>query len=169
MDNRHNQHHPRVKNAGHHHHHNAHGDVDLHTPSADWRAAYSAAYEAAQPDPGRVVVRVDLDVREVQWEFEQGRVTAATGIGGRVPGPTIEARVGDVLEIHLTNHMAEPTVIHWHGLRIPAVMDGTESVQRPVMPGETFSYRFRLPDAGTFWYHSHFNEIVQLDKACTEL
>jgi len=55
-------------------------------------------------------------------------------------------------------------VVHWHGLRIPAAMDGTEMVQRPVAPGDTFIYRFRLLDAGTFWYHSHFNETVQLER-----
>jgi FtsP/CotA-like multicopper oxidase with cupredoxin domain len=72
--------------------------------------------------------------------------------------------VGDVLEIHLTNHLPEQTVVHWHGLRIPAAMDGTGMVQHPVRPGEQFTYRFRLPDAGTFWYHSHFNETVQLER-----
>jgi FtsP/CotA-like multicopper oxidase with cupredoxin domain len=46
-------------------------------------------------------------------------------------------------------------------------MDGTEMVQRPVGPGESFIYRFRLPDAGTFWYHSHFNETVQLERGFT--
>src|SRR5439155_7553291 len=55
-------------------------------------------------------------------------------------------------------------VIHWHGLRIPAAMDGTEVVQRPVQPGETFTYRFTPPDAGTFWYHPHANETEQLEK-----
>ena len=69
-----------------------------------------------------------------------------------------------MLELKLTNRLPEPTVVHWHGLRIPAAMDGTEMVQRPVQPGETFTYRFRLPDAGTFWYHSHFNETVQLER-----
>ncbi len=81
-----------------------------------------------------------------------------------MPGPTLEARVGDVLEVRLTNRLPEPTVVHWHGLRIPAAMDGTEMVQRPIAPGHTFTYRFRLPDAGTFWYHSHLNETVQLER-----
>jgi FtsP/CotA-like multicopper oxidase with cupredoxin domain len=69
-----------------------------------------------------------------------------------------------VLEIHFTNRLPEPTTIHWHGLRIPAPMDGTEMVQTPVIPGETFTYRFRLPDAGTFWYHPHINEVEQLER-----
>jgi FtsP/CotA-like multicopper oxidase with cupredoxin domain len=72
--------------------------------------------------------------------------------------------VGDVLDIRFTNRLPEPTVVHWHGLRIPAAMDGTATVQRPVGPGETFIYRFRLPDAGTFWYHSHFNEPEQMER-----
>jgi FtsP/CotA-like multicopper oxidase with cupredoxin domain len=55
-------------------------------------------------------------------------------------------------------------MIHWHGLRIPAAMDGTDAVQKPVAPGEVFEYRFLLPDAGTFWYHSHQNETVQMER-----
>jgi FtsP/CotA-like multicopper oxidase with cupredoxin domain len=68
------------------------------------------------------------------------------------------------LEVRFTNRLSEPTLIHWHGLRIPAAMDGTQSVQRPVQPGETFTYRFTPPDAGTFWYHPHANETQQLEK-----
>src|SRR4051812_7456370 len=82
----------------------------------------------------------------------------------RFPVRSIEARVGDVLEVRLTNRLPEPTTIHWHGLRVPAAMDGTDMVQRPIAPGESFTYRFRLPDAGTFWYHPHSNETVQLEK-----
>ncbi|MCC6317377.1 MAG: multicopper oxidase family protein [Gemmatimonadaceae bacterium] len=109
-------------------------------------------------------MRVDLEAREIDWEFVPGQRTRAWAFGGQVPGPTIEAQVGDVLEIRVINHLPEPTVVHWHGLRIPAVMDGTERTQNPIAPGETFTYRFRVPDAGTFWYHSHFNETVQLER-----
>jgi FtsP/CotA-like multicopper oxidase with cupredoxin domain len=76
----------------------------------------------------------------------------------------IEARVGDVLEVTLINRLPEPTTIHWHGIRLPATMDGTEHTQRPVHPGATFVYRFLLPDAGTFWYHPHFDETRQLER-----
>lgn len=125
---------------------------------------YTQALEAAQPDAGRSVVRVELEAREVDWEFVPGTKTRAWTFGGQVPGPTIEAQVGDVLEIHLVNRLPEPTVVHWHGLRIPAAMDGTEQVQRPIASGEHYTYRFRVPDAGTFWYHSHYNETVQLER-----
>jgi FtsP/CotA-like multicopper oxidase with cupredoxin domain len=142
----------------------AHRGHVAHADLADARAAYTAAYESAQPDPGRTVVSVALDAGEFDWEFKPGRKTQAWGFNGQVPGPTIEARVGDVLEVRLTNHLSEPTAIHWHGLRVPAAMDGTDMVQRPVQPGETFTYRFKLPDAGTFWYHPHVNETVQLER-----
>ena len=148
----------------HDHDHALHHASAMHEPSPDWRMEYRAAYDAATPDAGGTVVPVSLEAREFEWEFVPGRSTRAWGINGTVPGPTIEARIGDVLEVQLTNHLPEPTVIHWHGLRIPAAMDGTEMVQRPVEPGETFTYRFRPPDAGTFWYHSHLNETVQLER-----
>ena len=86
------------------------------------------------------------------------------GFNGVVPGPTIEAEVGDTIQVRLANDLSQPTTIHWHGLRIPADMDGTEAVQQPVEPGGTFEYRFVVPDAGTFWYHSHVNETEQLER-----
>ncbi len=147
---------------GHAHGH-GHGPV-VHAVVADAQAAYARAYEAAVPDADRSVVAVDLEAGEADWEFTPGRATRIWGFNGQVPGPTIEARVGDVLEVRLTNRLPEPTVIHWHGLQLPAAMDGTDMVQRPVAPGDTFTYRFRLPDAGTFWYHPHSNEIVQLER-----
>jgi FtsP/CotA-like multicopper oxidase with cupredoxin domain len=135
-----------------------------HGPGADALAEQTRAYEGAVPHADGSVVQVALEAGEIDWEFTPGRVTRAWGFNGQVPGPTIEARVGDVLEVRLTNRLPEPTVIHWHGLRVPAAMDGTDMVQRPIAPGETFTYRFALPDAGTFWYHPHVNETVQLER-----
>ena len=149
--------------AGHsegHAGHASHG-VMHHAPAADVAEQYAQA-AAAEPDPGRAVVVVELEAREAPAAIAPG-FTAWT-YNGRVPGPTLEARVGDVLEVRLTNRLSEPTSIHWHGLRLPAAMDGTDMTQRLVAPGETFTYRFRLPDAGTFWYHPHANETVQLER-----
>ena len=109
-------------------------------------------------------VHVTLEARETAWEIAPGHTVAAWGYQGSVPGPTIVAHVGDTLVAHLLNNLPEPTLIHWHGLRVPAPMDGTQSVQRLVQPGERFEYRFQLPDAGTFWYHSHVNETVQVER-----
>jgi FtsP/CotA-like multicopper oxidase with cupredoxin domain len=100
----------------HHHTHAASGS------EAERAAAYAAAYAAAQPDPGGRVVTVELEAREFDWEFVPAVSTRAWGFNGTVPGPTLEATVGDVLEIRLTNSLPEPTVVHWHGLRIPAAI-----------------------------------------------
>jgi FtsP/CotA-like multicopper oxidase with cupredoxin domain len=107
---------------------------------------------------------VELDAREVEWEFAPGRSIRGFAYNGEVPGPPIEANVGDTIDVRLTNRLPQATTIHWHGIRVPAEMDGTEAVQPPVEPGEKFEYRFVVPDAGTFWYHSHTNETEQLER-----
>ena len=155
--------------TGSHHHGHSHGASAhaVHEPTAETLAAYRRAYDDARPAPGGKVVTVELEAREIDWEFVPGRPTRAWAYNGGIPGPVIGANVGDVLEVRLTNSLPEPTMIHWHGLRLPAPMDGTENVQRPVAPGATFTYRFALPDAGTFWYHPHINETVQLERGLT--
>jgi FtsP/CotA-like multicopper oxidase with cupredoxin domain len=110
------------------------------------------------------VTTAHLEAREFEWEFAPDRSIRGFGFNGGVPGPVIEANAGDTVRAHLTNNLPQPTTIHWHGLRVPADMDGTEAVQRPVEPGEAFDYEFVVPDAGTFWYHSHVNETEQLER-----
>jgi FtsP/CotA-like multicopper oxidase with cupredoxin domain len=109
-------------------------------------------------------VNYALEANTFQWEIAQGKSIKAWGFNNQVPGPVLQANKGDELVVHFINHLDEPTVIHWHGLRLPPEMDGTEEVQKPVMPGETFDYRFHLPDAGTFWFHPHLNETVQVER-----
>jgi FtsP/CotA-like multicopper oxidase with cupredoxin domain len=111
-----------------------------------------------------MVVSVELDAREVEWRFARDRTIGAFAYNGEVPGPLIEAEVGDTVDVRLTNSLPQATTIHWHGVRVPAHMDGTEAVQAPIEPGGTFEYRFVVPDAGTFWYHSHTNETEQLER-----
>jgi FtsP/CotA-like multicopper oxidase with cupredoxin domain len=152
----------------HQHEHSAHvhshNGSFSHEPAAAAEALYREAYEIAQPDPGRKVVTVELEAREADWAVAPGAVVRAWTFNGQVPGPVLEGRVGDVLEVRLTNRLPEATAVHWHGMRLPAPMDGTEMVQQLVQPGETFTYRFKLLDAGTFWYHPHHNETVQLER-----
>ena len=103
-----------------------HGGAPLHAPAADAGEAYRLAYAAAQPDAGRRVVAIALEASEFDWNVAPGVTFQAWGFNGQVPGPTLEAEVGDVLEIRLTNRLPEPTIVHWHGVRVPAEMDGTE-------------------------------------------
>ena len=84
---------------------------------------------------------------------------------GQIPGPVVRAKEGTILNIRLNNKLEEPTTIHWHGLRIDNAMDGVPGVtQDPVSPGESFEYRLRLEEAGTFWYHPHFNNSEQIER-----
>jgi FtsP/CotA-like multicopper oxidase with cupredoxin domain len=156
-------HHEHDHGHAHAHGHGGHGAMK-HEPTAETLAAYRQAYDSAQPTAGGHLISVHLEAREIEWEFVPGIRTRAWGYNGTVPGPTIEGRVGDVVEVHLANSLPEPTIVHWHGMRLAAPMDGTENVQHPVAPGETFTYRFPLRDAGTFWYHPHMNETVQLER-----
>lgn len=110
---------------------------------------------AVDADPAPGVVAIDLTARAAEVEFLPGHPTTAWTFDGMVPGPTIEARVGDTLVVRFRNELSAPTSIHWHGLRVPNGMDGAAIHSRPVEPGETFEYRFPLLDAGTFWYHPH--------------
>ncbi|MEA2426714.1 MAG: hypothetical protein QOF37_342, partial [Thermoleophilaceae bacterium] len=107
---------------------------------------------------------VELEARVADWEIAPGHTVKGYTFNGQVPGPTIEARAGEEIAIRLTNSLPEATVIHWHGLRVPAEMDGTDLVQRLVEPGEAFEYRFTPPEAGTYWYHSHANETQQMER-----
>ncbi len=85
-----------------------------------------------------------------------GRTFDLWGFNGSAPGPTIQADEGDRVRIVFENHLPEPTGIHWHGIELPIEMDGVPGIgQKPIMPGERFTYEFPLNQNGTFFYHSH--------------
>lgn len=82
-----------------------------------------------------------------------------------IPGPILRARRGDELAVTLANRLEQPTTIHWHGLRLVNRMDGVPHLtQHAVGPGNSFEYRFTLPDAGTFWYHPHERSYEQVGR-----
>ena len=92
-----------------------------------------------------------------------GRRATAIGINGQVPAPILQWREGDTVTLAVTNRLAEPTSIHWHGIRTPANMDGVPGFSFPgIAPGETFTYRFPVHQSGTYWYHSHSGYQEQL-------
>lgn len=99
--------------------------------------------------------RFDLAIEEVAVNFT-GRPSVATAINGSVPAPLLRWREADTVTLAVTNRLRVPTSIHWHGLRIPADMDGVPGLSFPgIAPGETFVYRFLVQQSGTYWYHSH--------------
>ncbi|MBD1557832.1 multicopper oxidase family protein [Vibrio sp. S9_S30] len=107
----------------------------------------------------------ELTAEETTTELVNGFQTDVMGFNGRIPAPTLRCRQNEPVTIIFTNKLKEPTTLHWHGLRIPIEMDGVPFLsQPPILPGETFTYTFTPPDAGTFWYHPHVNSVVQLGK-----
>ncbi|MEV6863615.1 multicopper oxidase family protein [Streptosporangium subroseum] len=98
-----------------------------------------------------------LTARPADITLASGRVVRAWTFDGRVPGPTIRVRQGELVEVRLRNQMPDLAVtLHWHGYHVPAGDDGVAGVtQDAVRPGGEFVYRFRATDPGSYWYHSH--------------
>jgi len=95
-----------------------------------------------------------FDSKTVVWSYN-----------GQIPGPLLRGRVGTTMVVDFANRLTEPSSVHWHGLRIENAMDGVPGVtQDAVEPGRNFLYRLKLEDAGTFWYHPHFNSSEQLER-----
>jgi len=114
--------------------------------------------------------RVRNDVKEfhlvaepVEREIAPGMTAHLWGYNGQSPGPTIECVEGDRVRIFVTNKLPEYTTIHWHGMRLPHGMDGVAGLtQPPIQPGETWVYEFVMGRAGTYMYHPHADDMVQI-------
>lgn len=100
---------------------------------------------------------VDLVIARTPLRIAGELTDAAITINGTIPGPTLRMREGEEVVIRVHNRLAgEDTSAHWHGLIVPTTMDGVPGVSFPgIRPGETFTYRYRLRQSGTYWYHSH--------------
>jgi len=99
--------------------------------------------------------RFDLTIGSLPVNFT-GTTRQAIVVNGQLPAPTLRMRQGEEVTIHVTNRLREQTSIHWHGLIVPADMDGVPGLSFDgIAPGTTFTYRFKVNQSGTYWYHSH--------------
>ena len=97
----------------------------------------------------------DLTIADTELDITGTPVMGVT-VNGTMPGPMLRFREGDEVVVRVTNQLREVTSIHWHGLLVPNSQDGVPGVTFPgILPGETFTYRFKLHQSGTYWYHSH--------------
>ena len=113
----------------------------------------------APPAPGdRGVLTgtdLNLEIGALAVNFT-GRQRSATAVNGQVPGPLLRWREGDTITLRVVNRLPTPTSIHWHGVIVPADMDGVPGLSfHGIAPGEAFVYRFQVNQSGTYWYHSH--------------
>ena len=100
-------------------------------------------------------VEVNITAAVTTLSLQPGVSSEVFAYNGRVPGPTLDVREGDLVIVHFRNDLPEPTTVHWHGIHLPFESDG--SPFHPIKPGETHDYVFtvRPGTAGTYWYHPH--------------
>lgn len=121
------------------------------------------------PDPD--IVEVQLVAEEATHEYLPGKFAevwafrdgARPGSVATIPGPLLEAELGDHVIVHFRNELPEETTVHWHGLRVPNAADGTPLAQLAVEPGGTHDYDFTLIDSGYYWYHPHMHGDMQVE------
>ncbi|MBI2706640.1 MAG: multicopper oxidase family protein [Actinobacteria bacterium] len=121
-----------------------------------------AELEAKRASTSANVVRAALTAMPVTVDLA-GRAVSTWAYSDQLGSPLLRAKAGEILEVPLTNNLPEATTIHWHGLALRNDMDGVgDLTQMKVGPGEQYTYRFALPDPGTYWFHPHIG--LQLDR-----
>jgi CopA family copper-resistance protein len=120
-----------------------------------WRE--SAWAQGNPPAAWRTLAGSDFDLRigETAMNFT-GAPKIAFTVNGSVPAPTLRWKEGDTITLRVANTLDEDASIHWHGILLPANMDGVPGLSfHGIRPGETYVYRFEVRQGGTYWYHSH--------------
>ena len=146
----------------------SHGNTESETHRSGQRNRVSRA--VVTPNGTSLPFKMKNGVKEfhliaepVEREFAAGMTVKCWGYNGQTPGPTIEAVEGDRVRILVSNNLPEHTTIHWHGIFLPNGMDGVGGLNQPhIKPGETYVYEFTLRQHGTFMYHPHADEMLQL-------
>ncbi|MFZ5445124.1 MAG: multicopper oxidase family protein [Myxococcota bacterium] len=115
-------------------------------------------------DPSSTVVHLSIRAQVGSVRYGDAAPTEVWTYNGTVPGPLIEANVGDRLVVDFQNDLPESTTIHWHGVRVPNTMDGVPLMDNAVPAGGSFRYEFTLKDSGLFWFHPHVRSAIQVQK-----
>ena len=122
-----------------------------------WLPAWAQSVSPGLTAPLPSVAGDDVTLRIARQTMTiDGRVMKAIGINGTVPGPIIRLKEGQTARLHVVNDLDEESSVHWHGLLVPAAMDGVPGISFPgVAPRTTFTAEFPVRQSGTYWYHSH--------------
>jgi FtsP/CotA-like multicopper oxidase with cupredoxin domain len=135
---------------------------------AEARAILEREFEGAYPSaptPTGNIVELDVTAAPTVIEVVDGLDTEVWAFNGVVPGQEHRITLGDTLRMTFRNELPVETTVHWHGVRVPNSMDGVPGITQPaIKPGESFTYEFTPPDAGTFFYHSHVNSTEQVER-----
>ncbi|MEE1769771.1 multicopper oxidase family protein [Streptomyces sp. JV185] len=119
---------------------------------------------AAEAKRGSGPVRkIDLVATPSRLDLGDGLTVGSWAYDARLPGKELRVTMGDTLAVNLANHLPAETTLHWHGLNVRNDMDGVPDLtQAPIRPGADYAYRFKVPHAGTYWFHPHTG--VQQDR-----
>ncbi|AHC85247.1 MULTISPECIES: copper resistance system multicopper oxidase [Pseudomonas] len=119
-----------------------------------WRAPVWAVTSPGQPN---VLTGTDFDLYIGELPVNiTGTVRTAMAINGSIPGPILRWREGDTVTLRVRNRLQQDTSIHWHGIILPANMDGVPGLSfHGIAPDGMYEYRFKVQQNGTYWYHSH--------------
>jgi FtsP/CotA-like multicopper oxidase with cupredoxin domain len=116
-------------------------------------------------NPAEDQVELNLKASDFAWDPGTGvLLEGGMAFNEQVPGPLIEAKLGDTVTVHFSNEMQMATALHWHGLRVTPEMDGImQMISDPVEPGGSFDYQFTLQDAGFYWFHTHMDTATTIE------
>ncbi|GLO15912.1 copper resistance protein A [Pseudomonas putida] len=119
-----------------------------------WRTPVWALTSPGQPN---VLTGSDFDLYIGELPVNiTGTTRTAMAINGSLPGPTLRWREGDTVTLRVRNRLKQDTSIHWHGIILPANMDGVPGLSfHGIAPDGLYEYRFKVNQNGTYWYHSH--------------
>ncbi|WP_337158683.1 copper resistance system multicopper oxidase [Pseudomonas putida] len=119
-----------------------------------WRMPVWAVTSRGQPNV-LVGTEFDLSIADLPVNIT-GAARTAMAINGSLPGPTLRWREGDTVTLRVRNRLKQDTSIHWHGIILPANMDGVPGLSfHGIAPNGMYEYRFKVQQNGTYWYHSH--------------
>ncbi|MFD5323169.1 multicopper oxidase family protein [Streptomyces sp. NPDC127092] len=143
-----------------------HGNGHSAGHPAGTKAAAVSVDALKGPKSGTPDRRFTLTAQEAKVRLASGRTVDAWSFNGQIPGPELRMKQGELVEITLVNKLKDtPVSTHWHGLDVPNGEDGVAGVtQDAVQPGGTYTYRFRVKERGTFWYHSHQSSSEQVQR-----
>ncbi|MCQ4312009.1 copper resistance system multicopper oxidase [Pseudomonas stutzeri] len=122
-----------------------------------WRQPVWAVARPGQSSEQGVLAgtQFDLTIDSLGVNFS-GRERTAMAINGSIPGPLLRWREGDTVTLRVHNRLPQDTSIHWHGILLPANMDGVPGFSfAGIAPDGMYEYRFKVKQSGTYWYHSH--------------
>lgn len=140
-----------------------HSEIDMGADNSESQPEDQSQENEVTTEGGKTVF--NLDVTEEHWMFNDEVMTDAWTYNGTLPGEEIRVQEGDEVVVNVKNSLDVPTALHLHGFPVPNEMDGVPGVtQNAIMPGESFTYEYQADVPGTYWYHSHQDGAMQVDK-----